>query len=87
MSYCRVPSMIYPTKTGVKFDLEEISDDDIDIFLYKIFLTRQKELAQRIRHGKEIIINWEEDCADNNNYKNWLLSQENKLFKTIENIK
>lgn len=55
MSYCRRPSMIYPTKTGIMFNFHEIPNDDVDIFLYKIFSTRQKELAERLKHGKELL--------------------------------
>ena len=69
MSYCRLPYMIYPTKKGVQFELNTISNDEIDVFLYKIFLTRRDEFIKRIKHGKEIIMRWQDDEVNENNYK------------------
>lgn len=55
MSYCRLPHYIYPTGYGINFlsSNAEVSNDEIDIFLYKIFLTRRDEFIKRVEHGKK----------------------------------
>lgn len=67
MSYCRLPYYIYPTGDGVSFTAShsEISNEEIDIFLYDMFSKgRQDELIQRLKHGKQLIINFETSKLD-----------------------
>lgn len=39
----------------MNFNLTQVPEDDIDIFLYKIYTTRRKEFNQRLKHGKKLI--------------------------------
>lgn len=70
MSYCRLPDYIYPTKYGVNFlsSNAEVSNDEIDIFLYKIFLTRRDEFIKRVEHGKKIVMEWQDNETNDYNY-------------------
>lgn len=70
MSYCRLPDYIYPTEYGINFlsSNAEVSNDEIDIFLYKIFLTRRNEFIKRIKHGKEIVMKWQDNEVNDHNY-------------------
>jgi hypothetical protein len=58
MSYCRAsnsPFYIYPSSDGIVFvGSGTISDDEIDLFLYKLS-SRPDELNMRIEHGKQVI--------------------------------
>lgn len=46
---------IYPTDASVVFDGAEVSNECIDVFLYKLYTTRRKEFKERIRNGKNVI--------------------------------
>lgn len=78
MSYCRIPYMIYPTKNGVRFNLTEISNDEVDVFLYKILLTRRDELRQRVIHGKDIIMKHQDSMIDGT-----IATKMDKFYKEI----
>lgn len=69
MSYCRLPYMIFPTKGGIRFSVETIIDNEMDVFLYKIFLTRRNEFIKKIKHGKELIMEYQNDEINGNNYE------------------
>ena len=92
MSYARYGSTghyIWCDGDSVHFDITQVSDKEIDIFLYKIFLTRQVEFKERILHGRELVSDWmskmkdiDEDLSE---YKEWLSEKENenKLYKSL----
>lgn len=39
----------------MNFNLIQVPENDIDIFLYKIYTTRRKEFNQRLKHDKDLI--------------------------------
>lgn len=47
---------IYSDEENLHFNLKEIPEDDINIFLYKLYKTRRKEFKQRLKKGKHLII-------------------------------
>ena len=58
MSYTRpleTGTYIYSDGEYMNFNLTQVPEDDIDIFLYKIYTTRRKEFNQRLKHGKKLI--------------------------------
>ena len=58
MSYARpleTGTYIYSDGEYMNFNLTQVPEDDIDIFLYKIYTTRRKEFNQRLKHGKDLI--------------------------------
>lgn len=58
MSYARpleTGTYIYSDGEYMNFNLIQVPEDDIDIFLYKIYTTRRKEFNQRLKHGKDLI--------------------------------
>lgn len=58
MSYAKpleTGTYIYSDGEYVNFNLTQVPEDDIDIFLYKIYTTRRKEFNQRLKHGKKLI--------------------------------
>ena len=58
MSYTRpleTGTYIYSDGEYMNFNLIQVPEDDIDIFLYKIYTTRRKEFNQRLKHGKDLI--------------------------------
>ncbi|MBO8161329.1 MAG: hypothetical protein H0Z24_06795 [Thermosipho sp. (in: Bacteria)] len=93
MSYSRMPEphYIYPTGDGVRFDLDYISNDKIDLFLYKLFLKyRRKELIERLKHGRKLarthIDGNELDGEDKEYWKmhiEWLNNNEDELLRQL----
>ena len=58
MSYARsleTGTYIYSDGEYMNFNLTQVPEDDIDIFLYKIYAARRKEFNQRLKHGKKLI--------------------------------
>jgi len=78
------------SKNNVVFNTTKVSDEEIDIFLYKLFLTRPDEFKERILHGKALIFNWLSNEIDNEEveYKQWLLEKENnnKYIQTFNEL-
>ena len=61
MSYTRVGESgryIWCGGNYVDFSCEVVVDEDIDVFLYKLFKTRPDEFWQRYHHGSRIIENY-----------------------------
>jgi hypothetical protein len=95
MSYCRNPYYIYDDGDGINFDFTRVSENQIDVFLYKIFLSKREEFIQRLKHGKELVIEWQNDIIntselnmdkeDAEKYKQWLLDKEDDIFKELLN--
>jgi hypothetical protein len=57
MSYCRNPYYIWPSNNAVYFEDRRIDNDEIDVWLYKMFLkNREKELIKRLKNGKQLCI-------------------------------
>lgn len=96
MSYCRSPYYIYPDIGGyISFDfLVKVPNDKMDVFLYMIYLSRREEFIQRVQHGKAIMMDWQNDIINNENYddsekvsaeeyKQWLIGKEDDLFKKL----
>lgn len=58
MSYARIEqtgTYIWSDGENVNFGIQSISNNDIDIFLYKLYKTRHKEFKQRVKNGKNLI--------------------------------
>lgn len=58
MSYARpleTGTYIYSDGEYMHFNLQEVPETDIDIFLYKLYTTRRTEFRQRIKNGKALI--------------------------------
>ena len=92
MSYARYGSTghyIWCDGDSVHFDIAQVSDEEIDIFLYKICLTRPDEFKERVLHGRELVSDWMNKMKDINEdlseYKECLLKKENKnkLYKNL----
>lgn len=68
MSYTRSGESgyyIYPTDETVEFVVSQasVSNEEIDIFLYKLFSKRKSEFFKRIKHGKKLIKDYEKNEA------------------------
>ena len=58
MSYARVletGTYIWPDGENVIFNTIPISNDDIDIFLARLYDLRKSEFKQRVKRGRELI--------------------------------
>jgi len=58
MSYARpleTGSYIWSNGEYMNFNNIAVSENDIDIFLAKIYDTRYDELMERVQHGRELI--------------------------------
>lgn len=58
MSYARVletGTYIWPDGKNVVFNTTPISNDDIDIFLARLYDLRKSEFKQRVKRGRELI--------------------------------
>ena len=58
MSYTRVLDSgryIYSDGTYLHFDNVEVPNDDIDIFLAKLYDLRKEEFHNRVQHGRDLI--------------------------------
>lgn len=58
MSYARpleTGTYIYSDGEYIHFNLDTVSENDIDIFLYQLYSKRRKEFRQRLKHGKTLI--------------------------------
>lgn len=99
MSYTRSGESgyyIYPTDETVEFVVSQasVSNEEIDIFLYKLFSKRKSEFFKRIKNGKKLIRNCERNEAISTinsikNYKEKSLSEYDldrykKMYKYME---
>lgn len=99
MSYTRSGESgyyIYPTDETVEFVVSQasVSNEEIDIFLYKLFNRRKSEFFKRIKHGKKLIKDYERNEAISTinsikNYKEKSLSEYDlnryrKMYKYME---
>lgn len=58
MSYARVletGTYIWPDGKNVVFNTTPISNNDIDIFLARLYDLRKSEFKQRVKRGRELI--------------------------------
>lgn len=58
MSYARIletGTYIWPDGENVNFNITAIPNNDIDIFLAKLYDTRRKEFKERVRNGRKLI--------------------------------
>lgn len=58
MSYARIletGTYIWPDGENVIFNTTPISNDDIDIFLARLYDLRKSEFKQRVKRGRELI--------------------------------
>ena len=85
MSYARINTTGHyiwhdGEKQEVRFDTVRISDDLLDIFLYKVVLTRLPELKDRIINGRKLIFDFLNNKSDEEQieYKDWLLQKESE---------
>ena len=52
-----------------------VPDDEIAVFLYKIFLTKPEEFKELVNKGRDILLEY---FNEQENYKQWLLGKENE---------
>lgn len=88
MSYARYDGTghyIWKDSLGyINFNVvHKVSDEEMSVFLYKIFLTRPEEFKELIIKGRDIVFNWLDNTGNEDNYKEWLLEKEskNEFFK------
>lgn len=82
MSYARILETgyyIYPDINGnVVFTTgEEISNNEIDVFLYKLFNNRKEEFDKRIEHGKKLVEEHTKELERNDYYEKGIYNEEN----------
>lgn len=72
MSYARpleTGVYIYSDGENLHFNLDSIPEDNINIFLYKLYKKRPKEFKQRIKLGKALIKQYKKEMEEINNEK------------------
>lgn len=80
MSYARILETgyyIYPDiENNVVFTSgKEISNDEIDVFLYKLYTNRREEFNKRIKNGKKIIKEHTEELKRNDYYEKGMYNE------------
>jgi hypothetical protein len=52
VSYIRMPWYIFPTSDGVSFDMTEVPNQTLNVWLALLADDRDDELQRRIEHGR-----------------------------------
>jgi len=80
MSYGRYPYYIYSDGEEIYLDGTYVSEEIINVFLYKLFLkNRRQELKERLLEGRKSWLKIDKDDG----YIKWLVEQEDELIKRL----
>ena len=70
MSYCRYGEgghYIWSDGEIIHFDDNDIPEDVIDIFLYRLYKLRKTEFKYRVNRGEKLIKEWKDKYEKENN--------------------
>ena len=93
MAYTRTPESghyIWSDGNELTLDDKYVSEELIDIFIYKLYLGKDKEeFFERYNHGKELVFNFLKNELKSDDEKNRRMAQEHldNLMQIEENVR